>query len=48
MALIPFNYEDAINWWQAASVEEREEFLHALLQDGDAEQLNDTTWEVRP
>lgn len=48
MALVPFGLEDAILWWQAASVEKREEFLHALLHDGDSDQLDEVTWEIRP
>jgi len=39
---------DAIFWWWGALVEEREEFLHALLHEGDADQIDEITWEVRP
>jgi len=34
--------------WQGAPVEEREEFLHALMHDGEADLLDEVTWEVRP
>lgn len=47
---VPFSSEDAIFWWRSASTEEREEFLHGLLEDEDAILVDPVThmWEIQP
>lgn len=41
--------EDAIEWWRTASLQEREEFLNALYEDGDSDPTDiDMIWEIRP